>query len=241
MSTDLGRANGRARVAAVGAWRLACEAFSDEPWAMDLLQSAHGYLLPDEHPLTVDEVRRRIRVFGRWRADALALALEEWTGPWVVDARRLLELSGDSRGLRRVLRRRRTSFVWIGEPHRLRSEVYLGLRVADDDAGAQRLLEDGAHELLEEALLRTIHPRWVVHAGEWLTHRDPAHRLEAYDQIDQWLGPSWKAWTGDDVAGWRFTGGFEGWKSGLPAAGLVLSPKRLWAVAGDGRVFTTTG
>lgn len=237
--SDASGARGRVRTATVGLWRLGMRAFASSPAAMEALQGLHRWVVPEEPPFVIDPVSRRIAVFGTVDAAELFATLVELPGPWTVDARRLIGLSGDPLPLRRLLKRRRTSFVWLGQSYSLHERVYLGLRVAATERGAVRLLEEGAHELLEKALLATMDPRWVVVAGEELTHRRPARRRAAYDQVDRWLGSDWVEWTEGPVAGWRFTERFEGWQTGLPQAGLVLSVRRFWVRTTDGRVFTT--
>ncbi|MCB9669013.1 MAG: hypothetical protein H6734_06025 [Alphaproteobacteria bacterium] len=236
--TDLANANGRAREAGVRAWRLACEVFTD-PEALGLLWEAHAFLEPDDTPLTVDPERRRVAIYGRWDGDRLAEALATLEGPWVVDGSRLRAVGGETARLRRWARIHRTSTVWIGDGGLLQGQLYLGVRLADDWRDARRLLEEGAHELLEQALLARFDPRWSVRAGEWLTSADPARRTAAWQEIHRWLGPGWEPWTAGEVAGWRFTERFEGWREGLPEAGLVLHPRRFWVVTADGRAFST--
>jgi hypothetical protein len=233
----LGR--GRIRRALVGAWRLAFGAWPDDPAVQPILQELHPLVLPEEPPVLVDADRRRIVVFGRPRADHLAELLGTHPGPWIVDARRLLELQGTSRRLRGLLKRRRTSFVWIGETHALQEAVYLGLRVAPHVDAAKRLLVDGAHELFEQALLTTMSPDHVVEAGEALTGSS-ATRRAAWSRVPHWFGPTWTVAPADHrTAGWWFTDRFAGWHAGLPDTGFVLAPHRFWFRTPDGRVWTT--
>lgn len=236
--SDATRARGRTRLATVGLWRLGMVALASSTAAIEALQSLHRWVVPEEPPFVVDRAARRIVVFGTPDAVELAGVLDELPGPWTVDARRMPHLTGDPVRLRRILKRSRTSFVWLGDSYRLHEQVYLGLRVAATERGAVRLLEEGAHELLEKALLATMDPRWVVRAGEELTHRRPDRRAAAYDEVERWLGPSWRRWSGGSVAGWRFTDRFEGWHDGLPDAGLVLSVRRFWVRTRNGVVFT---
>lgn len=225
---DVAAAGSRARVAAVGLWRLA-RGLGDGP--TPVLEGAQVALRPIELPFRVDRATRTLHLFGRWASGDLERVLRGHPGPWTIDARGLLAVEGIERSLRGWLRFQREVQVWLGDVDRLRG-LYLGLRITADPHQVGPLLEEGARELLEEVLLKGIEPHWMLRAGEAFTAG--ADRL---DDLGDWLAPSWSPAAAPVVAGWHFEPTFRGWVTAVPACGLVIGPRRAWAVVA-GRVVT---